>query len=91
MTDIQKVRIRCRQLLRKRPRGLRRDTVCNADRATTPVIVPGAEPTRCDAESGVDTHSIEEPDLGQIQRRLLLVNLDHTHQMIENLCYSQRR
>jgi len=91
VADIEKVRIRCRQLLRARPRRLRRDTVCNAYGAATPVVVPGAQPTRCKAEPSVNTESIEELELGQIQSGLLLVNLDHAHEMIENFCHPERR
>ena len=54
------------------------------------MVVPSTEPTRCEAEAGINTEAIEETDLGEIESCLLLVNREHAYELIEYLGYPQR-
>ncbi len=83
--------ISCRESLRARPCGFGRNAVRDADGAATPVVVPGPEPTCCEAKSGVDAQTVQEPEFGKIQGGLLLIDLADANEMIENLGHADSR
>jgi hypothetical protein len=85
MADVKKVRIRRRQRLRTGPRSLRSDAIRHAHGPATAVVMACAQPTSCQAESGVNVDGVKEPELGKVESHPLLLELHHSDEVIEHL------
>src|SRR5581483_5960338 len=70
--------------------GLGGDAVGQADGAVFAVVVAGAKPAGSGGEVGSHRDAVEQPELSQIERRLLLVGPDDPNQMVQDLGHADR-
>ena len=85
VANVQKVRVRCGKGLASGPRHLRSHAIGETHFATTPLVVPSTELSDRDAECGVNRQAIEQTQLSDVERSILLVSAGDPHEVIEHL------
>lgn len=90
MADVEQVRIGGREGLPAGPGDLGGDTVGEADLAFGPVVVPCPKSPGRRADRRINGHTIDEAQLGKVERRVLLIRSGEANKVVQHLRYAQR-